>query len=143
MGPRSPLPSIALDGRLIVAVLAGAALASLYFVDKIPDPLAGTFLSRFGWSGIFPLGLVWLLGWVLLTVLRRTRRRQRTLSFLAGLCVGLVPFLFYWLTKPWWANPAPLASLAGGGLIAGIVLGAVAWWYVPYSAWVRATDREG
>ena len=116
---------------------------SLFFVDNIPDPLAGTFFSRFGSSGIFPLGLVWLFGWLLLTVLRRTRRRQRTLSFCAGLCVGLVPFLFYWLTKPWWTNPAPLASLAGGGLFAGAVLGTIAWWCVPYSTWVRAKDWEG
>jgi len=122
-----------------------ALLPPLWALEDHPDPLPNLTAALgldAGLSGAIPLAVGYISPLMLLFVLRRTHRRwQRALSFLAGVFVGLIPFLFYWALESQWSSPAPLVSLALRGLPGGTVLGAIAAWYVPRSVQRRFKDR--
>jgi hypothetical protein len=142
----SSLPPVEYDGRIIGAVMGVALVIALSPLRGLPDPLANTIFTFRGLDSAWtPLAIAAMYGWVILKRLRRLRLRRnklrrRFLSFLAGISVCLIPLLFYAVTRYEWTNPAPVADLFWTGLGGGVLLGAVASWYVPASMWARAPE---
>jgi len=142
----SSLPPVEYDGRAIGAVHGVALVISVSPLRGIPDPLDQTVFSYGGIDSAWtPVVIAVLCGWILLKRLRQLRlrkyrRRRRSLSFMAGILICLIPALFYLLTTNFWTNPAPLRALFLRGLIGGLLLGTIASWYVPASMWARAPE---
>jgi hypothetical protein len=139
--PRPLDPRNAEIASLIAVVLA--VFIPLSALEGIPDPLGNTVFSIGGRSGAVPVGLGFSVIAILLYLLRRANRRwQQILSFLGGIFLGLIPWLFYFSLRSQWTSLAPLSALAVRGLIGGTLLGLIAWWYIPYTAWMRFKDSK-
>jgi hypothetical protein len=142
----SSLPPVEYDGRAIGIVLGVALVIALSPLRGMPDPLADTVFTYRGMNSAWtPIAIALMCGWMLLKRLRRLRFRKyrvrrRSLSFLAGISICLIPAVFYLSTKPLWTNSAPLSALFLRGFIGGFLLGAIASWYVPASMWARSPE---
>jgi hypothetical protein len=140
---RSLKPVDIRDVRLAAALGALTTLLPISALDETTNPLANSFLSVGGvWGGAIPIVVGGYLAVpVCIYVLRRINRRlQRILSFVAGVFIGFIPFLFYCVLELSGMVVAPLGSLAVRGLISGSFLGLVAVWYVPRSTWARSEE---
>ena len=123
--------------RVAMLLVAAVLLVSMSPLAGTADPLAGSWLALRGWSGGAPLLLGWIVSALLMFALRRLRRWRRTLWFLAGIIVGVIPLAFYASLHSQWSHEVSLAVLAVHGLIGGAVLGVLASWYVS-----RRTQRS-
>lgn len=131
------------DPGIAAALGALTSLFPLYVLDEGRDPLAGTALSVGRGTAVYPAIASYLVVFALLYVLRRIKRsQQRIWSLLAGVFVGLIPFLFYWLLGPMLTGPAPLTALALRGMLSGSALGLLAAWYVPRSTIATFADSR-
>jgi len=131
------------DVRFAAILGVFTTLLPISALDEKTNPLANSFLSFGGvWGGAIPILLSGYLAVpVCIYVLRRLRRKlQRVLSFVAGIFIGLIPFLFYCILELSGMVVAPLTSLAALGIASGSVLGILAAWYVPRSTWSRSGD---
>jgi hypothetical protein len=117
---------VEIDGRIIGALLGAAAASGLSPLFESPDPLAGTVLAYFGMSSFWiPAAIAGVYGWVMLKRLRRLRLRKnklrrRSLSFMVGVSVGLIPALFYFCLQGVSTNTAPLAAMFWRGLLVAL-----------------------
>ncbi|MFL6548025.1 MAG: hypothetical protein ACJ8OJ_04980 [Povalibacter sp.] len=118
-------------GNLLVALVL---ILPVTAVDQVPDPLTALFPAIGKNSSWIPL-LLGMLTYPLFVFLlkRQPRARQATLSFFAGLALGSLPLLFYWIAHVLWNIQVPLVALAIRGGVAGVFLGALGAWYVPRS----------
>jgi len=116
-------------GNLLVALVLVLPITA---VNRFPDPLTQVFPQLGRNSGWMPLMLGMLLYPLLIFWLkRRAPERLQRWSFCAGMALGFVPFIFYWIARLLWRIEVPLTALAARSVIAGLILGATAAWYVP------------
>ena len=131
---RSLKPVDIRDVRIAASLGALTTLLPISALDETTNPLADTFLSSGGvWGIAVPIVVGGYLAVPLcIYVLRRMKRSsQRMLSIVAGIFVGLIPFLFYCILELSGMVVAPLSSLAVRGVVSGSFLGLLAAWYVP------------